>query len=338
LCCSRHFGLRHILAHSVSPSRCSSPTTDQFDDASATDDLYFTIDQAEGAENSQQLNPISLQSGLDGVDNSPDSSRSSTPGESRLPQFPPQIAPIEDPPVARPESAVQPSVENLGLRADPLIIPPLPVRIPPLESYAGSHGKWYIRAILLLAACLHTKHHITFRASNIMLYTLRLIFKSLNLLEIDDDMPTTLNTVLKRLDLQDRFTILPACPQCHRHFPPKSATSVICTKCNIPLFSMASHTLFQRLLGREPSTPPPKLSVPVAPLSEQLIDFLARPMMEHIVEDYRDRKTAPEELNCIMDGRVWNEIEGPDGKPFFDKASLTEPNEIRLGVTFAVDW
>jgi len=171
-----------------------------------------------------------------------------------------------------------------------------------------------------------------------MLYTLRLVFKSLDLLNIDDDMPTTLNTVLKRLDLQDRFTVLPACPQCHHHFPPQSPTSLICTKCDIPLFSTASHTLFQRLMGREPSTPPPKMSVPVAPLSEQLIEFLARPGMEHVVEEYRERKTAPEELNCIMDGRVWNEIEGPDGKPFFNEASLTEPGEIRLGVTFAVDW
>jgi len=84
--------------------------------------------------------------------------------------------------------------------------------------------------------------------------------------------------------------------------------------------------------------PPPKMSVPVAPLSEQLIEFLARPGMEHIVEGYQQRKTVPEELNSIMDGRVWNEIEGPDGKPFFHKASLTEPDEIRLGVTFAVDW
>jgi hypothetical protein len=70
----------------------------------------------------------------------------------------------------------------------------------------------------------------------------------------------------------------------------------------------------------------------------QLADFLARPGMEDVVEEYRDRKTAPEELNCIMDGRVWNSIPGPDGKPFFDKDSLTEPDKIRLGVTFALDW
>ena len=69
-------------------------------------------------------------------------------------------------------------------------------------------------------------------------------------------------------------------------------------------------------MGREPTTPPPKMSVPVAPLSDQLVDFLARPGMEHIVEEYRERKTAPEELNCIMDGRVWNEILGPDGQTF----------------------
>ena len=56
------------------------------------------------------------------------------------------------------------------------------------------------------------------------------------------------------------------------------------------------------------------------------------------MEEYRDRTTIPEELNCIMDGRVWNSIPGPDGKPFFDKDSLTDPDEIRLGVTFALDW
>jgi hypothetical protein len=227
---------------------------------------------------------------------------------------------------------------DIQMPQDALSIPDLPAREPPLVNYAGSHQKWYVRAILLLAACLHTKHHVTFRAANIMLYTIRLIFKSLNLIDPEEDMPVTLNTVIKRLDLQDRFSVIPICPQCHRHFPPTISSTSECPKCDIPLFSTASHTLFQKLLGREPSAPPPKLAVPVAPLSAQLADFLARPGMEDVVEEYRDRKTAPEELNCIMDGRVWNSIPGPDGKPFFDKDSLTEPDEIRLGVTFALDW
>ena len=37
---------------------------------------------------------------------------------------------------------------------DPLSIPALPVHEPPLVNYAGSHQKWYVCAILLLAACL----------------------------------------------------------------------------------------------------------------------------------------------------------------------------------------
>ena len=44
------------------------------------------------------------------------------------------------------------------------------------------------------------------------------------------------------------------------------------------------------------------MSVPVAPLSQQLSDFLSRPGIEKIVEDWRERKVIPGELNCIMDG------------------------------------
>lgn len=250
---------------------------------------------------------------------------------------------IDDPPSRAGSPAALPPVDNLATpplppRNPPIHISPFPPRIPPLEAYTESHNKWYIRAVLLLAVFLHTKHHVTFRASNILLYTLRVIFKSLNLIDPDNDMPITLNTVIKRLDFQDRFVVLPACPLCHRHFPADTPDTFLCPKCDVSLFSTASHTLFQRMLGREPSKPPPKLSVPVSPLSEQLGDFFSQPGMEHIVEEWRDRPRSGDELNSMMDGRVWNEIPGPDGKPFFDKESLTEPTEIRLGVTFALDW
>jgi hypothetical protein len=86
---------------------------------------------------------------------------------------------------------------DIQMPQDVLSIPDLPAREPPLVNYAGSHQKWYVHAILLLAACLHTKHHVTFRATNIMLYTIRLIFKSLNLIGPEEDMPVTLNTVIK---------------------------------------------------------------------------------------------------------------------------------------------
>ena len=120
-----------------------------------------------------------------------------------------------------------------------------------------------------------------------------------------------------------------ACPKCHRHYAPNTSITTVCLGCDVPLFTAPSHTLFQRLLGREPP-PPPKISVPVAPLSQQLSDFLSRPGIEKIVEDWRKQNVIPGKLNCIMEGRVWNEILGPDGK------SLTELRD--LGVTYAMDW
>src|SRR5882762_5823142 len=84
---SDHFDLQHISAHFALPSRYSSPTADLFGDTSATDDLYFTIAEADSAENSQQ--PIPAPLNLNSVNNSPDSSRSSTPGNSRQLQLPP---------------------------------------------------------------------------------------------------------------------------------------------------------------------------------------------------------------------------------------------------------
>ena len=218
-----------------------------------------------------------------------------------------------------------------------LAISPLSEWPPPFESYTMSHNKWYIHAILLLATYFHTKHHMTFQASNIMLYTLWLIFNSLGLLNPDIDMPTTLITTLKHLNIEDCFTVIVACPKCHWHYAPNTPITMACLNCEVPLFTAPSHTLFQRLLGHEPP-PPLKMSIPVAPLSQQLSNFLACPGIEKIVEDWHERKVIPGELNCIMDGWVWKEILGPDGKPFFDKESLTEPGELCLGVTYTMDW
>ena len=258
------------------------------------EDLYFLIEQSEnriGSPSSGSSGSLYDESSSESDDDSSQSGSSHSDEDISSEEVRRLAVPSPDLPMDI----------DLPILDDPLSIPALPVREPPLVNYAGSHQKCYVCVILLLAACLHTKHHVTFCAANIMLYTIRLVFKSLNLIDAEEDMPVTLNTVIKRLDLHDRFSVIPVCPQCHRHFPPTITTTSQCPKCQIPLFSTASHTLFQKLLGREPSVPPPKLAVLVAPLSAQLVDFLARPGMENIVEEYRDRTIAPEELNCIMD-------------------------------------
>lgn len=184
-----------------------------------------------------------------------------------------------------------------GLAHTPAVnIPPFSHCVPPLDAYTGSHSKWYVRAVLLLAAFLHTKHHVTFCTSSMMLFVLRIILKSLKLMDPENDMPVTLNTFLKRFDLQDQF---------------------MCPKCDVSLFSTASQNLFQSILGREPAKLPPKCSVPVSPLSEQLKDLIAQPGIEQIVEEWQDRLQATEKPNCMMNGCVWKTIPGLNSQPFF---------------------
>jgi hypothetical protein len=220
-----------------------------------------------------------------------------------------------------------------------IVLPILEARVPASRVYMESHDTWFIRAIILLTAFLHTKHHVTFKACGILLFALRTIFIALGLIPREDDMPITLNTVIKRLDLQDRFTILPVCNKCHRLFPPTIPTNQKCTDCENNLFNSASQSLFQQILNRAPSDPPPLLAAAVAPLSSLLVDFLAQPGMEEAVESWRDDPPSPQgEFNRIMDGRFWKEVLDSTGKPFFDKESLGEEGEIRIGVNISLDW
>jgi hypothetical protein len=186
---------------------------------------------------------------------------------------------------------------------------------------------------------LHTCHHVTFKACGILLFCFRTIFIALKLIHLDDDMPITLNTVIKQLDLQDCFTILPVCSKCHHLFAPSIPTSSVCPSCNNPLFNLATQSLFQKVLNRTLPNPPPILAVGVTPLSSLLVDFLAEPGNEAAVDMWRDSPPSrPGELKRVMYGRVWNEIRDCNGKLFFGKDSLTEEREIRIGVNISLDW
>ncbi|KAJ7222107.1 hypothetical protein GGX14DRAFT_532195 [Mycena pura] len=60
--------------------------------------------------------------------------------------------------------------------------------------------------------------------------------------------------------------------------------------------------------------------------------------MVSAVESWRTRTRTPVdgELKCMQDGRVWKEIKDTRGDSFFYGASSEE--EIRLGVSFSLDW
>lgn len=207
----------------------------------------------------------------------------------------------------------------------------------PHEIYKSSHEFWFVRFALMLVAFLHIRFNIPFRACNLALFSLNAVLLALKVFSVETSVPTTLVTLLNRLELQDRFTVFPICEVCHRFFKKGIPTDATCPDCDCPLFRASLPPLLSGILLRKAPDPLPNLCAPMQPLSSLLVEFLSRPGIEDIVETYwkqRERKTG-QQLD-IMDGELWQSLEGPDGKLFFDPND--QSGELRIGVTLGIDW
>ncbi|KAI9060901.1 hypothetical protein FKP32DRAFT_1577145 [Trametes sanguinea] len=231
---------------------------------------------------------------------------------------------------------------GVSRRAHPLLahvchLPEIPTAPAHHATYTNAHPVWFVRLILLLVAFLHTHHHVTFRAADLLLFTLRAIFVTLKLIEPHDPMPQTLTTTLRRLDLQDRFYILVECPTCRRLYRPDlNDVLAKCYLCKTSLFTDPSRILLLRVLNRPPPTPIPKTVSPVRLLSAVLAYLLGQAGMETYWDAWKTRTAPPPgEFRSIEDGRRWQLLRGPDGRPFFGPQCL---DELRIPVIFHVDW
>ncbi|KAJ7615964.1 hypothetical protein FB45DRAFT_757645, partial [Roridomyces roridus] len=203
------------------------------------------------------------------------------------------------------------------------------------------HPQWYIRCIMYLVAFLHTKHRVTFRGAGLILVCLGFIFSCL-MGNFSDAvaLPRTLKTVFSRFDINDHFTVHPICFQCHHVFEPDIDPDTFCSDCEEEVFgARASENIDSepdgagdgpRLGKRRPN-----LVSPIQLLSTGLQDFFKRPGMVSAVNCWRSRTQVEGELNCMQDGRVWNEMKDKDGNSFFHGPHADE--EIRLGVSFSLD-
>lgn len=203
-----------------------------------------------------------------------------------------------------------------------------------------SHDLWYARLILVCVAFLHTRHFVSFQACAVILTCLNMMLITLGLVHTSRPLPRTLTTVFERLDIADKFEIRPTCANCHILFPDNSPSDFCCPTCAKPLFKSASANVYQRLSGKTPK-PSPEIVTPYRSIPSLIEDFISRPGYEQKCEAWRARPPPPPgELHDISDASIWNTVEGPNRKPFFDKEghNLTEPGELRLGVTLSLDW
>ncbi|KII89951.1 hypothetical protein PLICRDRAFT_571426 [Plicaturopsis crispa FD-325 SS-3] len=221
--------------------------------------------------------------------------------------------------------------------APPIDESPREARLRLPDVYAQSHDVWYIRVLLTLVAVLHTTHHVSFRACALVLFTLNSIFVLLGILPLSGQMPVTLHTVINRLDITDKFTIHPICKGCHRIYAPGIAADSICKTCRTPLFKKASPFAWRRLATHVRPSPTPVSAAPIHLLSDQLADMLSRrPDIEAQCDEWKSHRREPGQYSKIMDGNVWHELKGPDGKKFFDADN--DSDELRIGTTLSIDW
>jgi hypothetical protein len=265
------------------------------------------------------LEVIDLQHALHRLDNPPEREESTPPP----PQTFPNLQNIDVPPS-----------DNLASLTD---FPICARGESPLDSYMNAHEHHFARIVFLLIAVLHTKHHVTFRACGLILFVISVIFANISITGTHNAIPHTLDTILKRLNLEDRFKICPACEICQRVFKSSTPRGSRCPQCDEDLFISNSPTLFQRMTGRSPPLPPPRLAVPIQTLSELLTDSFAHGPLEDQVVEWMSCQSHPGQYNGFMDGRVAQELKDNAGNLFFDPESL-DANEIRLGVTWSVDW
>jgi DNA-directed RNA polymerase subunit RPC12/RpoP len=168
----------------------------------------------------------------------------------------------------------------------------------------------------------------------------------------DETFPRTLTTIFSRFNLKDQFTEYPVCYLCHRIFEQSVGPDTLCPDCECRIFRPKPRSLFQRLFQSEsepvividsdedmvgvPEEGQPYVVAPLQPLSDALQHLFERPGNVSAVNAWKSRRQVPGELKCMQDAEVWKTIKGPDNKSFFFGGDCDK--EIRLGVTFSLDW
>ncbi|KAJ6565709.1 hypothetical protein B0H10DRAFT_2112485 [Mycena sp. CBHHK59/15] len=193
---------------------------------------------------------------------------------------------------------------------------------------------------MYMVAFLHTRHRVTFRAAGLILLCLGFIFSSLvGNFAAAVEMPRTLKTVFSKFDINDHFAVLPICFHCHHVFELDIEEEVFggTKRHNYDAWEDADAD------PEDSDDPPgsgkrkPYMVSPIQLLSTGLQEFFKRPGMVSAVNSWRTRTEVDGELRCMQDARVWKELKDGDGYSFFFSPKAEE-EEIRLGVSFSLDW
>ena len=204
--------------------------------------------------------------------------------------------------------------------------------LPGYETVINSSDSWIWRIIILLTTWAHVSFHVPKRVLEVIMKVLKGIFTAIRQMEGVQEAPITLKTAFKSLGLEDNFVVFPMCVTCRRIYSKDDLSEdFLCTYCDKELFNETGKT------KKKARKRTPCLQFPFRPVSSQLSEFLNREGIEDALDSWRQR-TSDDTLRDMMDGHIWKELKGHDGKPFFN----TDPNredkhELRIGITLGFD-
>ncbi|KAI0027268.1 hypothetical protein K488DRAFT_74674, partial [Vararia minispora EC-137] len=224
---------------------------------------------------------------------------------------------------------------------DPFLLPRAAAPRSAAITPATINPAFYI--VYLTVAWLHTAFKLPFLACNALLRVFLLILAAVGAELGADARYQTLQSVLEHMGVEPSFRVLPVCPTCLEVHPDTLSDDATCSRCSEPLFRRT-----RRLPNRSsPDTRTdagdagpsrPFLQFPYHSIEAQLRDILAVPGIEEELEKWRDLPRQPGRYTDSFDGRVLREIRGPDNRPFFENPSPVCDDELRIGVTFGIDW
>lgn len=205
---------------------------------------------------------------------------------------------------------------------------------PRTGSYSDAHPLWFIRVFHALALVLHARHRVSVAALNLLLFTVRLVFVTLGVLDPTSSVNDfrSFATVLSRVDMKvDHFVKYPLCVRCHHLAPPESAPDYVCPKCDLALFW--NRTRANRLLNRPLRA---RKRVGIASLSEQIASVLYDDTVQQALEKQESQQRRAGVYRNCYDGKVMQNLRGVDGRRFFGPGPR-EKNELRIAMTLSID-
>ena len=205
---------------------------------------------------------------------------------------------------------------------DPFLVPP-----PDDNSTAFTQLHDVILAICTVVTWLNVVHHVARVPCDVLMRFLSWILLRLGRPDLAHMCPTTVKTAARRLGIDVNVHNLPVCPSCKEVYPSQNAPAD-CVLCGTALWRTTKSKI-------------PAIKYPYSPLQEHLERVLVQPGMEDMLDSWRTVPRDPNKLVDIFDGRVTQELVGPDGQRFFrnGEGDAHGPDgELRIGLMWGIDW